>query len=378
MSNQPLPENRQAVGAPPMSGKKVQRNFVSRHRVSALLLGVLLLLLLVVGSASSSSLIIPTISIVSVVTDDSVTIQTHNYPPNQVFQVRMNYFGTLGAGGPVVGTLNSGAGGSLSASYPIPDFLKGQRQIAIRLDSAQGYFSYNWFWNNTDGTGGQPVPPPDYTGIPTISIAAVARDTTVTITTHNFPPNQIFDVTQGLMGTQGINGIRVGEINSGSGGSQTVQFPIPAELRGQNQISIRAQTRHANPYFAFNWFWNNTAGDGTGGQPPPTPQPPPPGHTGIPVIKICTVARDQNVTFQANNFPPGTDFVVTMGPMHTAGLNGTAVGSFNSGAGGTFTQTFNIPNNLKGLSQISIRAQGSPYFSYNWFWNNTTTINHCG
>ncbi len=369
MANHPMPENRQVHGDHVASGNSARRNFISRHRVSSLVLGVLLLLLFIVGSASSHPLIIPTISIVSVAVDDSVTIQTYNYPPNQVFQVRMNYYGTLGVGGPIVGTLNSGAGGTMTASYQIPDYLKGQRQIAIRLDSAQGYYSYNWFWNNTAGSGGQPTPP-DYSGIPRISVTAVSRDNTVTIQTHNFPANQIFDVTEGYMGTQGINGIKVGEINSGDGSSQTLTFPIPAALHGQNQIAIRAQTRHASPYYAYNWFWNNTTDGGSGGQPPPTP---PPNYTGIPTIRICTVVRDQNMTFRTYNYPPNMDFVVTM--------SGIAVGSFNSGSGGSFDVSFNIPPQLAGWSQIPIRSQSITnynYFSYNWFWNNSTTMNHCG
>lgn len=369
MANHPTPENRQAQGLSSTTGQPTQRNFISRHRVSSLILGVLLLLLVVVGSASSSSLVIPTISITSVAIDESVTIQTYNYPPNQTFQVRMNYMGTLGLGGTIVGTLESGAGGSLAVAYPIPDYLKGQRQIAIRLDSPQGYYSYNWFWNNTSGSGGQPP----VTTIPLISVTGVVQNSTVTITTHNFPPNQIFDVTEGFMGTQGINGFKVGEINSGDGSSQSYTFPIPVELHGQQQISIRAQTRHASPYYAYNWFWNNTAG-GTGGE-PVQPIEPPPSYTGVPVIKICTVTRDGNVTFEVSNYPPNMDFHVTMAPMYSA--YGTAAGSFNSGSGGTFRQTFNIPANLYGLNQISIRAQGSPYYSYNWFWNNSTTMDHC-
>ena len=370
MDNHPTLGNRHEQGVRSASEQSAQRSFISRHRAGSLLLGVLLLLLLVVGSASSSSLVIPTISITSVSVDDSVTIQTHNYPPNQTFQVRMNYMGTLGLGGTVVGTLESGAGGSLAATYPIPDFLKGQRQIAIRLDSAQGYYSYNWLWNNTSGTGGQPSP----SSIPLISVTSVVQDSTVTITTHNFPANQTFDVTEGFMGTQGINGIKVGEINSGDGSSQSYTFPVPVELHGQQQISIRAQTRHASPYYAYNWFWNNTSG--TGGEPTPTPPiEPPPDYSGVPVIKICTVTRDGNVTFEASNYPANMDFHVTMAPMYSA--SGTAAGSFNSGTGGTFRQTFNIPANLYGLNQISIRAQGSPYYSYNWFWNNSTTMDHC-
>ncbi|HIP72455.1 MAG TPA: hypothetical protein EYH05_13800 [Anaerolineae bacterium] len=343
-------------------------------RKGTFFLVVLALLFLGIGSASSSASTIPTISIVSVVPNQSVTIMTHNYPAGQVFDVRMNYMGTLGLGGAIVGQLNSGAGGSVTATYPIPDYLKGQVQIAIRADSYQGYYSFNWFWNDTSGTGAPvPVPPiyvpPGYVGIPTFSITAVVADDNVTITTNNFPPNQLFDVTIGQMYTQGIGGIKVGEIPSGAGGTITATFPIPDALKGQSRLSIRAQTRHANPYYAYNWFWNNTTG--SGGQPTP-----PPGYTGIPTIKICQVVRDSTVEFQTYNYPPNRDFTVQMGPMGALGY-GTAVGSFNSGAGGAFRQTFNIPGSLYGQNQISIRADGTPYYSFNWFWNNTTTSDLC-
>jgi hypothetical protein len=289
--------------------------------VGLLLLAMTAVFLIGATTASSASQTIPTISITSVVPDQNVTIQTHNLPPNQTFTVRMNYMGTLGINGEVVSTLNSGAGGSLTATYNIPAFLKGQQRIAIRLDSPQGYYSYNWFWNNTSGTGGQPPPtqpPPSsgYTGIPTFSIVSVRPDTDVTIQTHNLPPNQLFDVTMGLMFTQGINGIKVGEIASGAGGSFQATFPIPAELRGQARIAIRAQTRHADPYYAYNWFWNTTGG--TGGQPPPT-QPP---ITAIPTIKICQVVENSTVEFQTANYPPNMNFTVTLGPMGTRGIGG--------------------------------------------------------
>ncbi len=347
-----------------------QKDSSGRVRKGTFFLVVLALLFLGIGSASSSASTIPTISIVSVVMNDSVTIMTQNYPPGQVFDVRMNYMGTLGLGGAIVGQLNSGAGGSVTATYPIPDYLKGQVQIAIRADSYQGYYSFNWFWNDTSGTGG-PVPvPPSYVGIPTFSITAVVADDNVTITTNNFPANQLFDVTIGEMYTQGIGGIKVGEIPSGAGGTITATFPIPDALKGRDRLSIRAQTRHTNPYYAYNWFWNSTTG--TGGQPPASS----PGYTGIPTIQICTVNRDNNVTFQTYNYPPSVDFSVQMGPMGALGY-GTAVGSFNSGSGGTFRQTFNIPSNLYGQNQISIRADGTPYYSFNWFWNNTTTSDFC-
>ncbi len=343
---------------------------------------LLMAMVFVLGASttSSSSLAIPVISISSVITDQSVTIQTFNYPPNQTFVVRMHYMGTLGLGGQQVGTLQSGSGGSLSGTYNIPDYLKGQQQVAIRLDSAQGYYSYNWFWNNTSGgtnggSGGQPpVNPPGggYAGIPTFRITAVVRDQTVTIQTNNFPANQLFDVTMGPMYAQGF-GYKVGEINSGAGGTLQQTFNIPAELQGLSRVSIRAQTRHANPYYAFNWFWNNSAdtsggsgsSGGTGGQ-PTTPV------TGIPTIRICTVSRDQTVTFETRNYPANRDFTVTMGSL------ATVAGSFNSGTGGTTRQTVSIPAAVQGLNRITIQATSLPFYSYNWFWNNNTTADHCG
>ena len=61
----------------------------------------------------------------------------------------------------------------------------------------------------------QAVPLSNYSGIPTFSIVSVKQDLSVTVKTHNFPPNETFDVTMGPMGTQGIGGTKVGTVDSG-------------------------------------------------------------------------------------------------------------------------------------------------------------------
>jgi len=61
------------------------------------------------------------------------------------------------------------------------------------------------------------------------------------------------------MGTQGIGGIKVDTINTGSGGSKKYTFSIPAALHGSYKISIRMQSPSSD-YYAYNWFYNNTAG----------------------------------------------------------------------------------------------------------------------
>jgi hypothetical protein len=93
---------------------------------------------------------IPTFSISSVNRDQSVTIRTANFPAGKNFNVTMGAMGTRGIGGVSVGTLDSGTGGALTATFTIPASLAGSSRIAIRLESsASGHFSYNWFYNNT-------------------------------------------------------------------------------------------------------------------------------------------------------------------------------------------------------------------------------------
>ncbi len=207
----------------------------------------------------------PTTSIVSVVPDSTVTIQTYNFPANEDFTVRMGAYGTYGLNGIVVGTSNSGSGGSFQVTYSIPSALKGMAQIAIRFDSPQGFFAYDWFNNNTTsqyGTGGPytsptPAPVAYYAGYPSFSISAVVQDSTVTIKGYNFPPNQTFNVSMNYYGSYGLGGISVGSTDTGTGGSLQATYNIPSALRGNAQIAIRMDST-SSPYFAYNWFWNST------------------------------------------------------------------------------------------------------------------------
>jgi hypothetical protein len=304
---------------------------------------------------------IPTISIVTVVSDTSVTIRTHNFPANQTFTARMGAFGTRGIGGIVVGTTQSGAGGSFLVTYNIPEALLGMRQIAIRLESPQGYYAYNWFYN-TGGTA--PAPGTGYTGIPTFSIVSVVAGQSVTIRTNNFPASQTFTARMGAMGTRGLGGTVVGTTESGVGGVFVVTYQIPEGLRTASQIAIRLESPQG--YYAYNWFNNSTSGTGT----TPVPVTPGPVYTGIPTFTIIRVEGNTSVTIRTNNFPANQNFTATMGPMGTRGVGGVVVGATNSGAGGIFDVTYNIPASMQGARQIAIRLESPQgYYAYNWFYN---------
>jgi hypothetical protein len=345
-------------------------------RFASLLLAIVFLLTLASPglAAPATANPIPTFSIASVVTDTSVTITPRNFPRNDAFNVLMGKMGTRGVNGTSAGTVTTDASGKLSAvTFNIPAGLKGLRQIAIRLQSTtgSGYYAFNWFYNNTSG-GGTPDGNTGYKGFPTFSIASVIADTSVTITPNNFPKNDTFNVLMGKIGTRGVNGASAGTVTSDASGKlSAVTFNIPAGLKGLGRIAIRLQSTSGSGYFAFNWFYNNSTGTGTGGAGTPGGNT---GYRGFPTFSISAVVRNTTVTIAPKNFPKNDTFNVLMGKMGTRGVNGTSVGTVTTDANGALSAvTFNIPAGLQGLHQIAIRLQstsGSGYYAFNWFYNN--------
>jgi len=114
---------------------------------------------------------VPTISIIGVTEGEKVALKTNNFPANKDFEARMGLIGTKGVNGILVGTFNSGAGGSMLINLMIPAALESENLIAVRLESTTGsYYAYNWFTNVTFGTHEGSVPVTDVVSIPTISI----------------------------------------------------------------------------------------------------------------------------------------------------------------------------------------------------------------
>ncbi|PWH17244.1 MAG: hypothetical protein DDG59_08380 [Anaerolineae bacterium] len=200
----------------------------------------------------------PYFYITSVTPDTSVTIRAYNFPANDTFKVMMNKIGTKGINGIVVDTISSGAGGSFTATFSIPNALKGQKQIAIRLQSTSGsgYYAYNWFYNSSTkyGTGG-PYPV-TYQGYPTIAVKQVVKNKYIILQMTNLPKNDQFKVLMNRYGTKGIKGVQVATFSTGSGGSQTIKVKIPKSFKDVSLIAVRIQSTSGSGYFAYNWFYN--------------------------------------------------------------------------------------------------------------------------
>ncbi len=99
--------------------------------------------------APAPGFVVPTFLVIAVTRNTTITIQTANFPANETFNVTMGYIGTAGVGGHPAGTVESGAGGVFTATIAIPAELADVGQIAVRLQSASGYYSYAWFYNYT-------------------------------------------------------------------------------------------------------------------------------------------------------------------------------------------------------------------------------------
>ena len=327
----------------------------------------------------------PSFNISEVTKDVSATIRTKDLPKSLDWKVLMGEYNTRGVNGIEVATFNSGAGGSMTATFNIPDALKGRAQISIRIESLTGgYYYYSWFWNDKDnGTWpavtptATPAPTQAPAAVPIITIKSVDAGKTVTITATNFPKNIEFVALMGKMWTRGINGTEVGKLTSSDTGSFEATFEIPAEFKDHERIAIRLENK-AGGYYSYNWFWNKTGGVVVTAvpttSPTTTPTSTPAPAVKYPYFNIASVVKDNTVTVEGYDFPADTEFTVLMGKMWTMGINGTEAGTFNSGEGGALSATFSIPADLAGLSRIAIRVQAKTggWYAYNWFWNNTT------
>ncbi len=330
---------------------------------------IVTILALMSHSITAQAATIPTISIVGVTKDEKVTVQTHDFPAGKDFEVRMGLLGTKAIGGILVGTVDSRDGGSLKFTFDIPAALCSKSAIAIRFDSTTGgYYSYNWFTNTTFGTHEGGLPADELTGMPSVIVVSVKKDTVVTVKGTSFPSDEDFDVLMGEYDADLEDLVMVDTITADENNRFLQTFDIPASLHSSDKLTIHFESKDSDK-FASADFANVTGACGGTGITDGTDS-----YTGIPTISITSVEEDETVTLQTHNFPMDKEFVVLMGKIGTKGVGGIEVAKFNSGDGGSFSKTFDIPDSLKGLYQIAIRLQTSDnhYYAYNWFFNNTT------
>ncbi|KAA3648141.1 MAG: hypothetical protein DWQ07_03865 [Chloroflexi bacterium] len=350
-----------------------------------LIAGLLIALLSPIGAgvAAPPEAGIPVFAISSVVTDSTVTISGSNFLLNDTYNVLMGAYGTQAIGGTKVGTQSTGNSSSFTATYSIPAALKGDYRIAIRLESpTTGYYSFNWFYNNTSsgssgGTGG----PTSSSGTSSstssssssalLSISKVVKNTSFVLTASGLPTNEIVRVR---LTKPGANNAVLEKVDTGNKGTIHQEFLIPDEIKKAETLvvslesttsSFVASTSFTNPISVPQTSTTSTSSSssssgGTGGP-----------IVGIPTFNITAVKKDTTVTISGVNFIPGDIYDVLIGAYGTQAIGGIKVDTQAAGTG-SFTATYTIPASLAGSSRLAIRLQShtTGYFSYNWFYNN--------
>jgi hypothetical protein len=226
------------------------------------------LLLVLVICAPVQAATYPTFGIMSVVVDESVTISTNLFPANELYYVYMGYNGTLGINGILVTKIWTGAGGSFKAKFYIPDELKGENIIAIRLESpTTPYYSYNFFYNSTSysnynynptyvAPAPASTPHAGSSDFPTFNIIGVVKGVSVSVETKYFPADDMF----GVYMKDGASAVKtwyyVAGFNSADGGSFEATFTIPTELQWKEKIAIKFYNLDKD-YITYNLFTNN-------------------------------------------------------------------------------------------------------------------------
>lgn len=236
-------------------------------RKLGIFLAVAMLAVLVIPVSAAPSKVVPIINIVSVVQDQSVTVQTAYFPAYDTFNVTMGLSGTQGIGGILVSKLTTGVGGAILAKFHIPSELYGQQIISIRLESpTSGYYSYNWFYNSTAASVPAYYPTsvpysttPTWRGIqegfPRFDIVKVYKGEKVDIRLINYPASREYAVYMKDGRSAYITWYDVAVFNSAAGGIFDATFSIPTELKYRPLIAVKIYDK-SRKIFTVNLFYN--------------------------------------------------------------------------------------------------------------------------
>jgi hypothetical protein len=172
--------------------------------------------------------------ILSVKEDDSVTIRTRDFPVRTKFVVLMGRATSKAADGVEAATFDSGKGGVVEATFPIPDAVKGTRIIGIRIESVDGYAAYNWFFNRT-----QTSLIPDEKIVPSLAFSGVKKNQTVTVEATNLPPQTLFRVRVGPHYTFYRDYVSAATVTSDETGTARFTVALGANVKDAEFISVR-------------------------------------------------------------------------------------------------------------------------------------------
>ena len=346
--------------------KQSKRNHLSMIAMAIVVLAGMIGAAVQPAAAASNST--RSVSIVSVLAGKSVTIDAKGFPANTDVTVRMGQYGTKAASGTIAGTAVTASNGTLKGTYTIPDALKSQAKIALRVETTAkpSQFAYNWFANVTTSPTSTSSAPTSTTSTGNIVITDVNEDKDVTFKAAGAPAGAKLAVWFDWETSSGaLKGQQSGTVKVGSDGTILATVKIPPAAKDRPSLRLRLQGLSGSSYLIYKWFTNAdiaTSGGSSSGS-----------TGGLPYIVVTAVSKDNTVTIKAYKFPQG-EYVVRMDSGGSSAKNGIKVDTIEIKENKTYSATFDIPDDLAGEDTITIRIQSvddAKTFAYTTFDNVT-------
>lgn len=216
------------------------------------LVALLSLILPPAVSAAPAGAITVVFDIITIIKDESITIRTRDFPVRTDFVVIMGKATNKAKDGVQAATWNSGKGGIVEATFSIPEEIKGERIIGVRIESKDGYTAYNWFINTT-----QYALVPDANIKPSLVFSDVKKNQSVTVEAMNLPPFTTFRVRIGPHYTFYRDYASVESVTTDKTGSAKFTIPFGKNVQDAEFVSVRLD---GGSRYVFSTFSNVTGG----------------------------------------------------------------------------------------------------------------------
>jgi hypothetical protein len=311
-----------------------------------------------------------TLKIVSVEAGQSATIRVQGMARDTPVTVRMGRYGTKGAGGTVVGNTVTSSQGSFTSKFAIPASLANEKKIAVRVEVTADpkQYLHNWFKNETNAkTSVTSTVPGGAMSTGNLKVTDVVEDKSVSIKLTNAPANARlaiwFDWKNANTGV--MRGQQAGTIKVGSNGTVSKTIEMPAAVADRVSLRIRLQGIDSN-FQAYQWFINGDDDSYSGSSAPSD------STSGLPYLLVTGVTPGKTVSVKAANLPAG-EYKVLMDERSSNGAKkGIKVDTVTVVKDKAYKGTFEIPNELVNVKEISIRFQNiddANAYAFTWFTN---------
>lgn len=221
-----------------------RESIAARRLFSAVILIALLALALPQPAAAAPGHDITlSFDVVAVKKSESVTIKMKDFPVRTKFTLKMAKVGKKAVDGAVIAEFNTEKGGTFEKTFQIPENLKNELIIAIRVDSVDHYAAENWFFNED-----KYAKVTDKAKQPAMTFSGVQKDTSFKLEVKNLVPNTAYLVRVGPHYTFYRDYVSTGTIKSDAEGVISADITMPKAIKDKAAEYVMVRLDGAGNY----------------------------------------------------------------------------------------------------------------------------------